>query len=155
MDQKLLEKVYEARKKWLEAAPETKKEKECVDLWEGYCSQLLAGAKTEKELETVYRFSPSRGLTKSEARERLDDLNIQIAKNQLELFQVIKEYNKTVDDDKKAALAKLEETCLRIIDEAMSPSQVKLVSSLFCKCRPEVSAKAMDKMAKFLIEALE
>ncbi len=149
MDKVLLEKVLEAREKWLKAAPETKKEKECVDLWEGYCSQLLAGAKTENDLETVYKFSPQRGLTKREARERLDDLNIQVAKNQLEILQVIKELNQAVDGDKKAVLAKLEETCLRIIDEATSLTQVRLVSPLLCQCRPEISLKVMEKMEQF------
>lgn len=157
MDQKLVEKIQKEIGRYNKAPSGSKQEEDCLATIESYSSQLLAGAITEADLKTVFKFSPPKGSTEREARRRLDDLNIQKAKDELELCQAIKEYNQAVDGDgdKKAALAKLEESCLRIVNEAKSPAQVKRVLLLADKCRPEVLEKAMDKMGEFLLEALD
>lgn len=157
MDQKLMEKIQKEIGRYNKAPSGSKQEEDCLATLESYSSQLLAGAKTEADLEFVFKVSPPHGPTEREARGRLDDLNIQKAKDELELFQLIKEYNHAVegDGDEKAALAKLEETCLRIVSEAKSPTQLKRVLSLADKCRPEVLEKVMEKMGEFLVKALE
>lgn len=155
MDQKLLKKMQEAREKWAEATPGSKEEKKCLDEWESCSSRLLVSAKTEKDLELVFKTAPASGPTENAARDQIDDLNLQLAKDQVELLQARKEWHKALGDDKKVALDKLKELCLRILAEAKFIKQVELVLPIARECGLSFFMEALETMMKLVRDISE
>lgn len=145
MNNDLLKKTIEARRGWMRAVSGTQKKEEKLVEWESCCSQLLLEAKTKDDLTTVYDLSPANGPTENEAGIRVDDLAIQLAENEIELRNARNNWRKASEKDKKEALAKMEDVCLRFLDKATTLNELEIVIELADKCGRAVMTKVILK----------